>query len=98
MVAVVVEEGSRLAVVGQVASARPRDEELSAGGSLLFQDEDLPAPAGGAGGAEEAGGARSDDDEIEQFILIYILIHINDHAKLKYNLWKLVPSLIYNSL
>ena len=79
MVAVVVEEGSRLAVVGQVAAPRARDEELSAGGRLLLQDQDLSIPARGAGGAEEAGGARSDDDEIPRFILVSVLGHIDDH-------------------
>lgn len=85
MVAVMFEERSRVAVVGEVAAPRARDEELSAGGAFLLEDEDLPAPSGGAGGAEEAGGARSDDDEIPEFILAATLEHIDDHTKLKEN-------------
>ena len=67
MISVMVEEGSDVAVVGQVAAARSRYEELSAGRLLLLQDEDLYAIAGGARCTEEAGGARSDDDEVEEF-------------------------------
>ena len=67
MVAVMVEEGPDITVVGQVAAARARDEKLSARGFLLLEDEDLPALARGVRSAEEAGRAPSNDDQIEYF-------------------------------